>query len=80
MIPPSGVTGPNTLALSLTINTWYHLQRGDILLSVEDEEHDAAGKNEPSQGDGRARKTVRREMRVQRNHAQPEAIVDLVTG
>ena len=48
MIPPSGVTGPNTLALSPTINTWYRLQRGDIHCSVEDEEHDTAGKNEPS--------------------------------
>ena len=27
MIPPSGVTGPNTLALLPTINTWYRLQR-----------------------------------------------------
>jgi hypothetical protein len=48
MIPPSGVTGPNNLALSSTINNWYRLQRGDIPLLIEDEEQDAAGKDEPS--------------------------------
>jgi hypothetical protein len=65
MIPPSGVTGPKNLALSSTINIWYRLQRGYILLLIEDEEHDAAGKDEPSQGDGRSRETVRGKLRVQ---------------
>lgn len=67
MIPPSGVTGPNTLALSPspTINIWYCLKRGDIPLLVEGEEHDAAGKDEPSQGDGRSRKTVSGKVWVQ---------------